>query len=213
MLRYNNSGVRRTQPAMLALLCCLALAGCKQAEKTRRKWWSPCRRQSPWSRPSRSKSKATPFSPRSPRRPFPQDQRAGQEVLCAARVPCPGRPAASHTGGQRSAGRRSRQPGHLQGSAGNLPAGDQHADARGHPDRPADLAQAKANLELNQTIVNNRTQLFNQGAIPGRDLDTAKAALVQAQAAYDTAAQHLHALQNVRQRRQRRGGERRSHLG
>lgn len=60
-----------------------------------------------------------------------------------------------------------------------------------------DLAQAKANLELNQSIVKGRTQLFQEGAIPGRDLDTAKAALVQAQAAYDTAAQHLHALESV----------------
>jgi HlyD family secretion protein len=60
-----------------------------------------------------------------------------------------------------------------------------------------DLAQAKANLELNQSIVKGRTQLFQEGAIPGRDLDTAKAALVQAQAAYDTATQHLHALESV----------------
>jgi HlyD family secretion protein len=60
-----------------------------------------------------------------------------------------------------------------------------------------DLAQAKANLELNQSIVKGRTQLFQQGAIPGRDLDTAKAALVQAQAAYDTAEQHLHALEKI----------------
>ncbi len=60
-----------------------------------------------------------------------------------------------------------------------------------------DLAQAKANLDLNQSIVNNRTQLFNQGAIPGRDLDTAKAAMVQAQAAYDLARQHLDAVQKV----------------
>jgi multidrug efflux pump subunit AcrA (membrane-fusion protein) len=60
-----------------------------------------------------------------------------------------------------------------------------------------DLAQAKANLELNQSIVKGRTQLFQEGAIPGRDLDTAKAALVQAQAAYDTAEQHLHALESI----------------
>src|SRR5271170_1115057 len=45
-----------------------------------------------------------------------------------------------------------------------------------------DLAQAKANLSLAQSIVNSRAQLFSEGAIPGRDLDTAKAALVQAQA-------------------------------
>ena len=60
-----------------------------------------------------------------------------------------------------------------------------------------DLAQAKANLDLNQTIVNARTQLFNQGAIPGRDLDTAKATLVQAQSTYDIAAQHLESVKKV----------------
>jgi len=60
-----------------------------------------------------------------------------------------------------------------------------------------DLNQAKANLDLNQTIVTSRTQLFAQGAIPGRDLDTAKAALVQAQSAYDIAKQHLEAVQKT----------------
>lgn len=51
----------------------------------------------------------------------------------------------------------------------------------------SDLAQAKANLDLQQSIVNARKKLFAQGAIPGRDLDTAQAALVQAQAAYNAA--------------------------
>jgi RND family efflux transporter MFP subunit len=60
-----------------------------------------------------------------------------------------------------------------------------------------DLAQAKANLDLNQSIVTARSQLFAQGAIPGRDLDTAKAALVQAQAAYDIAKQSLDAIEAV----------------
>ncbi|MBS1802203.1 MAG: efflux RND transporter periplasmic adaptor subunit [Acidobacteria bacterium] len=60
-----------------------------------------------------------------------------------------------------------------------------------------DFAQAKANLDLNTSIVNNRKQLFAEGAIPGRDLDTAQAALVQAQAAYDTAAKHLESMQKV----------------
>ena len=60
-----------------------------------------------------------------------------------------------------------------------------------------DTAQAKANLDLNNSIVNSRKQLFAEGAIPGRDLDTAQAALVQAQAAYDTAAKHLESMQNV----------------
>jgi HlyD family secretion protein len=63
-----------------------------------------------------------------------------------------------------------------------------------------DLAQAKATLDLSQSIVNARTQLLTQGAIPGRDLDTAKATLVQAQAAYDIAKQHLEAVQQISQK-------------
>ena len=60
-----------------------------------------------------------------------------------------------------------------------------------------DLAQAKANLDLNKSIVEGRKQLFSQGAIAGRDLDTAQAALVQAQAAYDVASQHLQSMQKI----------------
>jgi HlyD family secretion protein len=60
-----------------------------------------------------------------------------------------------------------------------------------------DVTQAKANLDLNQSIVTSRTQLFAQDAIPGRDLDTAKAALVQAQAAYDIARQHFESVQKT----------------
>jgi multidrug efflux pump subunit AcrA (membrane-fusion protein) len=60
-----------------------------------------------------------------------------------------------------------------------------------------DLAQAKSNLDLNRSIVEARTQLFSQGAMAGRDLDTAKATLVQAQATYDIAKQHLESLKQV----------------
>jgi HlyD family secretion protein len=60
-----------------------------------------------------------------------------------------------------------------------------------------DLAQAKANLELNQSIVKSRKELFAEGAIPGRDLDTANAALVQAQAAYEAAAKHSDSMRSV----------------
>jgi HlyD family secretion protein len=62
-----------------------------------------------------------------------------------------------------------------------------------------DLAQAKANLDLQQSIVNARQNLLQQGAIPRRDLDTAQAALVQAKAAYDIANQHLNSLRSVSQ--------------
>lgn len=61
----------------------------------------------------------------------------------------------------------------------------------------SDVAQAKANFDLNQSIVKSRKQLFAEGAIPGRDLDTAEAALVQAQAAYDAANKHLESVRNV----------------
>jgi multidrug efflux pump subunit AcrA (membrane-fusion protein) len=61
----------------------------------------------------------------------------------------------------------------------------------------ADVAQTKANLDLNLSIVKGRKQLFAEGAIPGRDLDTAQAALVQAQAAYDAAAKHLDSVRSV----------------
>lgn len=61
----------------------------------------------------------------------------------------------------------------------------------------SDVAQTKANLDLNLSIVKSRKQLFAEGAIPGRDLDTAQAALVQAQAAYDAAAKHLELLRSV----------------
>src|SRR6185312_14053241 len=60
-----------------------------------------------------------------------------------------------------------------------------------------DLAQTKATLDLNQSIVNSRKQLFSEGAIPGRDLDTAMATLVQAQAAYETAKKHLEGVESV----------------
>ncbi len=60
-----------------------------------------------------------------------------------------------------------------------------------------DLTQATANLNLAQSIVDSRTQLFSEGAIPGRDLDTAKAALVQAKAAHEIAQQHLEAVQKI----------------
>ncbi|MBB6145148.1 multidrug efflux pump subunit AcrA (membrane-fusion protein) [Silvibacterium bohemicum] len=60
-----------------------------------------------------------------------------------------------------------------------------------------DLAQATANLNLNEQIVQSRKHLFAEGAIPGRDLDTAQAALVQAQATYDLARQHLDAVEQI----------------
>jgi HlyD family secretion protein len=59
------------------------------------------------------------------------------------------------------------------------------------------LAQAKATLKLDQNIAESRRKLFAEGAIPGQDLDSAEATLVQAQGAYDTAEKHLEAVRSV----------------
>ena len=60
-----------------------------------------------------------------------------------------------------------------------------------------DVTQAKAALDLDRDIVSARQALFAQGAIPGRDLDTARATLGQSQAAYAIANEHLSSLEAV----------------
>jgi HlyD family secretion protein len=60
-----------------------------------------------------------------------------------------------------------------------------------------DVDQAKAQLRLQEQITASRKKLLDEGAIPGRDYDTAVAALVQARSAYDTALNHLNGLQKV----------------
>lgn len=60
-----------------------------------------------------------------------------------------------------------------------------------------DLAQAKAQLQLQEEITTSREKLLKEGAIAGRDYDTAVAALVQAHSAYDVAQNHLASLQRV----------------
>lgn len=54
-----------------------------------------------------------------------------------------------------------------------------------------DVDQTKANLEVANRTAEERKRLLQQGAIAGRDADTAAAAQIQAQAAYDMAAKHL----------------------
>ena len=60
-----------------------------------------------------------------------------------------------------------------------------------------DLEQAKATFDLDKSIFDARTQLFKQGAIPGRDVDTARSTMLQAQAALDIATQHYQSLQKA----------------
>ncbi len=60
-----------------------------------------------------------------------------------------------------------------------------------------DTEQAKATYDLDKSIFDARTQLFKQGAIPGRDVDTARSTMMQAQAAYEIAKQHYESLQKA----------------
>jgi multidrug efflux pump subunit AcrA (membrane-fusion protein) len=62
-----------------------------------------------------------------------------------------------------------------------------------------DVEQSKATLDVQQSVFDARQALLQQGAIPRRDLDTARASLVQAKAAYDIAVQHLNSLKSVSQ--------------
>lgn len=59
------------------------------------------------------------------------------------------------------------------------------------------VAQAKANLDVQQSVTKSRQNLLSQGAIPRRDYETAQAALVASQATYDLAVQHLQKLKGV----------------
>lgn len=60
-----------------------------------------------------------------------------------------------------------------------------------------EVDQARANLELAKRTAAERTRLLHEGAIAGRETDTALAAAVQAQAAYDTALKHLQSVQTT----------------
>jgi multidrug efflux pump subunit AcrA (membrane-fusion protein) len=60
-----------------------------------------------------------------------------------------------------------------------------------------DLEQAKATFDLDNSILQSRKQLLAQGAIPGRDVDTARTTAQQAQAAYDLARLKYEALSKV----------------
>ncbi len=63
-----------------------------------------------------------------------------------------------------------------------------------------DVAQAKANLEVANRTADERKRLLSQGAIAGRDTDTAIASAVQAQATYDQATKHLASVQGTTQK-------------
>ena len=60
-----------------------------------------------------------------------------------------------------------------------------------------DVDQTKANLEVANRTAEERKRLLAQGAIAGRDIDTAIAAAVQAQVTYDNAVKHLQSVEKT----------------
>lgn len=60
-----------------------------------------------------------------------------------------------------------------------------------------DVAQTRANLDVANRTADERKRLLREGAIAGRDTDTAIAAAVGAQVAFDTAVKHLAATRDT----------------
>ena len=60
-----------------------------------------------------------------------------------------------------------------------------------------DAQASKENLDAQTKVVESRKQLFQQGAMPRKEVDAAQVTYVQAKAAYEQAAKHLESLQNV----------------
>jgi multidrug resistance efflux pump len=60
-----------------------------------------------------------------------------------------------------------------------------------------DVAQARAARDVAERTAEERKQLFQEGALSGRDADIAYAASVQAQATYDVAVRHLEVLRTT----------------
>lgn len=84
--------------------------------------------------------------------------------------------------------------GAYQAAQGAYTAATQAAMPEEQTKAQLDLQQAKATLDLNNSILASRQQLLAKGAIPGRDVDTARTTALQSTAAYDIAKQHYDTL-------------------
>lgn len=60
-----------------------------------------------------------------------------------------------------------------------------------------DVQTTKQELDAQQKLYSSRQDLFNQGALPRKDLDAAAVSLAQARSAYDVAKKHLDGLNAV----------------
>ena len=61
----------------------------------------------------------------------------------------------------------------------------------------SDVAAARESLDAARKLLDNREQLFKEGALARKLVDEAQVAFAQAKAQYDTALQHMQALQSV----------------
>src|SRR5215212_9540985 len=61
----------------------------------------------------------------------------------------------------------------------------------------SDVAAAREAMDAAKRLLDNRQQLFKDGALAKKLVDEAEVGFAQAKASYDTAQQHLQALQNV----------------
>ena len=60
-----------------------------------------------------------------------------------------------------------------------------------------DAAAAKESVDAAKRLLDNRQQLFKDGALAKKQVDEAEVSYAQAKAAFDTTQQHLQALQSV----------------
>jgi multidrug efflux pump subunit AcrA (membrane-fusion protein) len=65
-----------------------------------------------------------------------------------------------------------------------------------------DVAAARQTLDAAKRLLDNRTQLFKDGALSRKLVDEAEVGYAQAKAAYDSELQHLEALQNITSKEQ-----------
>jgi len=61
----------------------------------------------------------------------------------------------------------------------------------------ADVDAARQSLDAAKKLLDSRQQLLTEGALPRKSVDEAQVAYTQAKGQFDTAQQHLQALQNV----------------
>ena len=76
-----------------------------------------------------------------------------------------------------------------------------------------DLKTAKEAYDAQQKVYDSRRVLFQQGALPRKELDESAVALIQAKAQYEMAEKHLAALQSAGKQQQLKSATGTAHLG